>query len=153
MGKKFDRYEYYDHLDKKELEKYSENNKQSTSKITYYIDEEKKTVVAVMTDCEYDAIDILEKMGIRSISHNSWSMDKFMINTTYRGKAKCSPDDEWDEEEGMCIARNRMLANYYRARTMALMHAEKIFQDILDELGSRIDYSDIRFVKAENEFL
>lgn len=149
MSKKFNSEEYSMRLLTKELDKYSENA-QPKSKIRYYIDEEKRTVVAVMDDCEYDAIDVLQKMGIRKITHDGYNMDKFMMNTSYRGKAKCSPDDEWNEEYGMALARNRMLENYYRGRSMALMKAETILQGILEEIGSRIDYADFRFNMACN---
>lgn len=146
MSKKFDLDEYFDRMLKKE----DGNSTQEKSKILYYIDEEKRTVVAVMKDCEYDAIDILEKMGIRRIKRDGYNMNKFMINPIYRGKAKCAPDDIWDEEEGMRIARNRMLENYYLARTRALVRAEEVLMTMMDELGSRIDYSDKRYRNAYN---
>lgn len=148
MSKKFNSEEYSMRLLTKEHKYYE--NAESKSKIRYYIDEEKRTVVAVMDDCEYDAIDVLQKMGIRKITHDGYNMDKLMMNTSYRGKAKCSPDDEWDEEYGMALARNRMLANYYRGRAMALMKAETVLQSILEEIGSRIDYADFRFNMAYN---
>lgn len=150
MGKKFDRYEYYEHLDKKEKDK---EKGIPSSKIHYYFDEENGVTVAVMEDCEYDAIDILKKMGIYQITYQGFNLDNFMMNTTYRGKAICSPEDIWDEEEGMRVARNRMLENYYRARTLALMHAETPLMKMMDELGSRIDYSDKRYQKAYKEEL
>lgn len=150
MGKKFDLYEYYEHLDKKEKDK---EKGIPSSKIHYYFDEENGVTVAVMEDCEYDAIDILKKMGIYRITYQGFNLDNFMMNTTYRGKAICSPEDIWDEEEGMRIARNRMLENYYRARTLALMRAETALMKMMDELGSRIDYSDKRYQRAYNEDL
>lgn len=140
MGKKFDSTEYLIHCAKRDEE--------NQSKIRYYIDEEKQTIVAVMDDCAYDAIDVLAKMGICSITHDNYNLNKFMMNPTYRGKAKCAPEDEWDEEEGMRIARNRMLENYYRGRATAMMRAETALQSILEELGSRIDYTDNRYEKA-----
>lgn len=147
MSKKFNSEEYSMRLLTKELDKYSESV-EPKSKIRYYIDEEKRTVVAVMDDCEYDAIDVLQKMGICSITHDSYNLNKFMMNPIYRGKAKCALVDEWDEEEGMRIARNRMLENYYRGRATAMMRAETALQSILEELGSRIDYTDTRYEKA-----
>lgn len=141
MGKKFDYMDCFNSL-------CSEKKKGNESKIKYYIDEEEMTIVAVMTNCEYDAIKILDKNGLLEISNQNFNLDNFMINTVYRGKAKCSPEDEWDEEEGMRIARNRMLANYYRARTMALMRAESALKKILDDIGCAIDYSDFRCEKA-----
>ena len=147
MGKKFDYGDYGKHLYNKE--KAAEEGAPS-SKIRYYIDEEDGVTVAVMEDCEYDAIDILTKMGITGLMYQGFNLDKFMMNTTYRGKAICSPEDIWDEEEGMRIARNRMLENYYRARTLALMRAENVLTKMMDELGSRIDYSDMRYQKAYN---
>lgn len=145
MGKKFSYGEFTSQLWEEERKR---EKGESISKIKYYIDEYERTIVAVMEDCEYDAIKILNKMGIMNIDYKGYNLDKFMINSTYRGKAKCSPDDEWNEGEGIRIARNRMLENYYRARSLALMRAERILQAMMDDLGSRIDYSDSRYQKA-----
>lgn len=150
MGKKFDFEEY---RSRRFCQKFGVQEEQPRSKIRYYIDEGARTIVAVMDDCSYDAIDILAKMGIENIRYDGYTMDKFMMNETYRGKAKCAPEDEWDEDEGMRIARNRMLAGYYRARTMALMRAESVLATMMDELGSRIDYSDARCERAYGENL
>lgn len=150
MGKKFDLYEYCQYLRKKKQDK---EKGIPSSKIRYYFDKEQGITVAVMEDCEYDAIDILNKMGIDEITYQGFNLDNFMMNTTYRGKAICSSEDIWDEEEGMRVARNRMLENYYRARTLALMRAETALTKMMEELGSRIDYSDMRYQKAYREEL
>ena len=140
MSKKFNSSEYCMRLLSKELDRRSEDV-QTKSKIRYYIDEEKRTVVAVMDDCEYDAIDVLEKMGISNINHDGYNMDKFMMNPIYRGKA-------YDELSVAYNTRVLRAKNYYRSRALALMKAETIIQNILEEIGSRIDYADYRCNKA-----
>lgn len=140
--KKFNLTEYWEYQDQKK-----EN---PSSKISYIINKEKRTVVALMDNCDYDAYEILEKTGL--FSHLSCKQDSIcnslMMNSIYRGKAKCSPEDTWDEEEGKRIARNRMLQSYYKARTRVLVRAKKEFSNMLEDLSNRIDYGSNKLEKA-----
>ena len=92
------------------------------TKIRYIINEEKRTVVAIMEHCARDADDIFthdftaEGIDVLCYASNF----KNYLKNTYRAKAKCSMDDEWDVEVGKKVAREKMLAKYYRdlAKTM-----------------------------------
>ena len=128
-------------------------NDEVDSHIHYYINKEKRTIVATMENCEFDAIKVLDKMGLFNVSYNGYNLDKFMMNSIYRGKATCSILDEWNEEVGIQIARNRMLAKYYRARTSALKRAKKVFDKMMEEFDSRILYSEKRINYADSEKL
>ena len=102
------------------------------SKINYVINKEKRTIVAIMTDCEYDILDSLIKAGLYSLYDYGDKVKKAMIPNVFRGKAKCSPEDEWDEEAGKKIARERMLAKYY-------LHKAKKFKQILADFLEATD--------------
>lgn len=92
------------------------------TKIRYVINEDKRTVVAIMEHCGKDAWDIFthdfEAEGVDVL--RLFLNIKNYLKDTYRAKAKCSLDDEWDVEIGKKIAREKMLAKYYRdlAKTM-----------------------------------
>lgn len=150
MPKKFNRIEYYRNVIDRYLETLDENFQQK-SKISYVINEEKRTVVAIMKGCRYDVIDIMRKLGLDNIPHDKANMSKFMLNSIYRGKAKCSQDDEWDVQTGMKIARTRMLRNYYLSRTKALIEVENALARVISDIGSYIDYSESRFLEWDNE--
>lgn len=105
---------------------------QKGSKIRYYINEEKRTVVAVLDNVETEVIEEVKPFFPMTIS---WSeMSKFALKPIYRGKAVCHEDDEWDVEVGKRIARNRMLTNFYADRFNALWK----FNDYLDDIKRKI---------------
>ena len=76
------------------------------SKIVYYIDEDKRTIVCKMTDCVDDFM-----KSVPDISLSGYELKPY-----YLGKAKCHPDDIWDEETGKQLALYRVLQKYYLDR-------------------------------------
>ena len=70
---------------------------------TYYINKEKRTVVCVM-DTFNDVCDKIRKYDLKV-------PDKYYCEKkTFRGVAKCSPEDEWDEAVGKRLAERRAAA-------------------------------------------
>lgn len=118
------------------------------NKIEYFFDEEKRTVVAVMKNCEGDVYNILESLGIDDIMEYRTRNVNLLLKSVYRGKAKCSPEDVWNKEEGMRIARNRLLEKYYRDYSSNLNKAFEIFKKISRKFERHLDCSNYRFVKA-----
>ena len=143
MEKNFDELSYYAHR-----LRLKEASKTGKSKIQYYINKEKRTIAARMVDCQYDIIDILYKMGIDRVFRANYRIEDFLIKDTYRGVAKCAPEDTWDEEVGKRIARNRLLKKYHKDKTRCLFELEAIYTEILEEIGSRAEYSGERYKKA-----
>jgi len=101
-----------------------------------YIDEEKRTIVCVLTGAETEAISRIQKIinlkfetSLRAICGKSF------INDKYVGKAKCDPGDEWNEELGIELAEARAYAKF----NLAMYNALDNFSDIL---GSAIDAID-----------
>lgn len=117
-------------------------------KIKYFVNEEKGTVFCKMENCFKDTINILEKDGI----YKRDIRDSFMQNT-YAGKAKLSPEDEWDEETGKRVARNKMLLKYYTKKRKLL---DKAYQELLSQikkLSERQQYCLDKILKARNNEL
>lgn len=98
----------------------------------YFIDRDKRTVVAVMS-VEFEDKDpadsardyVLAKMNnfLKSYNIDPYWMDLVFCRFVnkyipegkkYVGVAKCAPEDEWDEERGVRLARARALAKYYQ---------------------------------------
>lgn len=89
-------------------------------KMKYYINKEKRTVVCVGDNCENDALTTVTKRdGILAISVR-YLMDrrgkKVWMKNRFVGKAYCAEDDEWDEEIGKSLAKERMLNAYVLAK-------------------------------------
>lgn len=70
---------------------------------TYYINKEKHTVVCVM-DTFDDVYDKIRKYDLKVPDKYFWE------KKTFRGVAKCSPEDEWDEAVGKRLAERRAAA-------------------------------------------
>ena len=86
------------------------------SNIDYYVNNMKGITVAVMTGCEDDAIDLLNKRGLLP-EFNYYSPDdtilKYKMPKSFSGKATCSVDDNPDPVVGAALARAKMLKKYY----------------------------------------
>ena len=85
-------------------------------KISNYVNEAKRTCVVVLSDCEND----LRVRAIKLFNSQYWDDFGFhgynsYINGPFRGKAKCSPEDEFNEETGLAIARARAFQKYIEA--------------------------------------
>ena len=91
------------------------------SKIVYYVNEGKGTVVCKMGPC---ADDILREAPMKFgdiIGFNIFRNAE--MKCVYRGKAKCSPSDTFDVTVGMTIARDRMLYKYHCDHSNAMVRA------------------------------
>lgn len=85
-------------------------------------------VIAMMDECGLDAIfDLAEKTSIEFDLYNE--IDALLMNDTYKGVAYCSVDDTFDLKQGMHIARDRMLAKYYKGK-------RKVFKNLYKSIRS-----------------
>ena len=80
----------------------------------------RKAVVCVGDNCENDALTTVTKGdGTLAISVR-YLMDrrgkKVWMKNRFVGKAYCAEDDEWDEEIGKSLAKERMLNAYVLAK-------------------------------------
>lgn len=125
------------------------------SKIEYVVNEEKRTVVAIMRDCALDGEVLIENDIGKSNLMLFWgkASGRYLINNTYRGKAVCSVEDKWDVELGKRIARNRMLNKYYKAKLRVLKLALKDINSVMTDVNRRAAYAADKRRKALNNEL
>ena len=95
--------------------------------IKYFVNEEKRQVIGVMENTRYDAIHKINKM-IRDTDFCFCPSDKYMMPDSYRAVVQCDPRDEFSVEEGMRIAKERILSRYYPALDKRV---NKIFDALL----------------------
>ena len=81
--------------------------------VDYYVNKEKKVVVAKMTGCSNGLACDMCRKGYPPIP-------AFEIANAFIGKAKCSPDDTFDEETGKKIAFKRAYKKYVMAKKKAV---------------------------------
>ena len=96
-------------------------------------------VIAVMDGCGLDAIfDLAERTSIEFDLYNENEIDALLMNDTYKGVAYCSVDDVFDLKQGMHIARDRMLAKYYKGKRKVFKNLYKSIHVLDAELSEMI---------------
>lgn len=108
--------------------------------IRYIIDEEKRTVVCLIKVQPTLTADIVDKYLEASNLHPTCGLDIDFLGYTFRGIAKCHPEDKWNEEVGCKLAReraekqaNRAINNELSAYVRNLRHAA----DLIEKYGYR----------------
>ena len=99
--------------------------------VDYYVNKEKKVVVAKMTGCDNGLAYDMCRKGYPPIPD-------FKIANTFIGKAKCSPDDTFDEETGKKIAFKRAYKKYVMAKKKAVAAFLAENNKLVDELNDTV---------------
>lgn len=112
--------------------------KTPNSHIVYLINQEERTIVAVLEGTAYDVLQQLNKrvaagigLGLKQRGYGGLG-----LKDTYKGIAKCHPNDLWDEEVGREIAKQRALAKYRRHRVRVLSEWLQTAEQRLSEIAS-----------------
>ena len=118
----------------------------NNEEIRYVINEEKRTVVAILTVPQTEICDevcnIMNKNSSRFFLVPSiLATDAMLLTGVYRGKAKAHPDDQWDVEEGKKWARIRARRLYMQDRKRIISALEDVFDDIEDNIESAVKYT------------
>ena len=115
--------------------------------IKYIINKEKRTVVAIIEFGEneetfknssyiYDdlswTISRLKKNNHENSKETRANMDKMFFPKYMSAKSKCSPEDEWDEEYGKQLARQRLVEKIHNYRSNSYKIIAEIVQRISD---------------------
>lgn len=116
------------------MKEYSTNND-----IIYFIDEEKRVVVA-----KYFPKPVIEKLLnafsdiFESVQLSEFFEDNFILNDYYIGIAKCSAEDVFDIEYGKQLARLRAIYKYRLAKTRIMCKFNNWIQSKLFEVTELI---------------
>lgn len=109
--------------------------------IEYIVNEEKRTVEAIIKGTENDAIHIFHKMQKRFAPTYKMvtyftknSTEKWRMSTQYRGVAKCMETDVWDVEIGKKIARQRCINKYRVALHKRLDYIMYCYEDMNEDM-------------------
>ena len=80
--------------------------------IKYFINEEKRQVIGLLDDTQWDAINKINKMMLDT-DFCLCACKKYMMPHEFRVVVTCDPSDEFDAEVGKRIAKKRILDRYY----------------------------------------
>ena len=105
----------------------------------HYINEEKRTVVAVCANCEHAAIERIIKRHPhlkKAMKGDKYrhGLEKALLDKKYTARAVCHADDEWDEKEGLRIANERLTAKLNEATEKAVQRWVDYQREILDRI-------------------
>ena len=82
--------------------------------IKYFVNEDKRQVIGVLSNCRFDAINKIEKM-IADTEFCFCPSEKYVMPSEFRAVVQCDERDEFDPEVGKKIAKERILDRYYPA--------------------------------------
>lgn len=76
----------------------------------YYVNKDKRVIVCVIKNSTYNALDFVSKSGL----HFSMREENYirLMPTRFVGRAKCAPEDTFDEHTGKLIAFDRAKEKY-----------------------------------------
>lgn len=97
------------------------------------VDKENNVVVCKLFNCEGIAITRIEKY----INEYCYNKERYKINDTFTGVARCCPDDTWDPYVGISLAIERAKKKRNAAINNALM---KYINDKYNSLERLVNY-------------
>ena len=121
--------------------------------IEYNVNKKKRTVAAFIKFDEYEndrecfenslgiyddlgwTITRLKKNGFVFSKKHEKNKNKMIFPMYMSAKAKCSPEDEWDEDYGKALARERLVNKIHNYRS----NSYKIIQDIVKEIDESLN--------------
>ena len=103
--------------------------------IKYFVNEDKRQVIAVLENTKWDACNKIEKM-MADTEFCLVIVNKYLMPNQFKVTVTCDPRDEFDVEIGKKIAKQRLLKNYYASldkrvdkfREAALVFNGKVFE-------------------------
>lgn len=103
--------------------------------IKYFVNEEKRQVIGLLENTQYDAYNKICKM-MRDTEFCVAPSKKYLMPSEFRAVVQCDPSDEFNVEEGKKRAKKRILDRYYPAlhkrvgkfREAALVFNGKVFE-------------------------
>ena len=110
--------------------------------IKYYVNEEKRQVIGLLDNTQWDAYNKICKL-MRDTDFCLAPSKKYMMPVEFRAVVQCDPEDEFSVEEGKKIAKKRILDRYYpslhkrmdKFREATLIFNGKVFEtsEIVEE--------------------
>lgn len=109
----------------------------------FYVDKEARTVICVIPNTRDLLIDYIWKhFRNNNLANPNWEYaeKRLQLPKSFKGRAVCAPEDEWNEETGRMVAfaraKNKAYACFFR-------HANAFIQDTDRELNQMItDFND-----------
>lgn len=106
----------------------------------YIINEEKGIVVCIISDCEENAIELIdEQFGYTHAFNNIPIPVKYILNNNYKGVAKCADGDTFDVEYGRKLAYKKAYLKYVTALNKKVNHFVNDYKKHTTQMITNLD--------------
>lgn len=102
--------------------------------IKYYCMPEKNKIIGVLNGCENDVINKIDKLCVDT-GFDFWADERFVMPHSFKAEAIARDGDEYDEEVGKEIVRQKIMKRYYNSHDKRM----RLFANCLDELVVRVN--------------
>ena len=114
-----------------------------SKRVKYTIDRDNKVVVAEIKNCTFDAVDLVNRKfvsnttsGIEINVGDLLRNPKFEMNHSYKAVARLRDGDEWNEQIGMDVARNKLTEAYHNGVNKRLANYATYLRKIADNIDT-----------------
>ena len=105
--------------------------------IKFSVVESQGKVIARIDNCAMDACNVLRK---RLPAYMSIDPNAVKMKSSFKAVAKCHPDDIFDVEKGMALAKERVIAKSNKAMAKILIEVGNDVDAYLEDVDSRIEF-------------
>lgn len=102
--------------------------------IKYYCMPEKKKVIGVLLGTENDVINKIDKLCVDT-GFDFWPDERFVMPHMFKAEAIARDGDEFNEEVGKEIVRQKIMKRYYASHDKRM----RLFKSYLDELVEKAE--------------
>lgn len=109
--------------------------------IKYFVNEEKRQVIGVLEETQFDAINKINKM-MMDTDFCFCAGKKYMMPSEFKAVVQCDPMDEFNVDEGKTIAKKRILERYYASldkKISKFREAALVFNGIVFETPRELE--------------
>lgn len=111
--------------------------------IKYYSIPEKRQVIAVMPNTQYDAYNKIDKImretGFCFTPRGMHEHKKYMMPDNFKVVLTCDERDVYDEEEGKKIAKQKLMRNYRKSINKRLAKFKKEFEQLAAVVNAKVN--------------
>jgi len=105
--------------------------------IKFSVVESQGKVIARIDNCGMDAYNVLRK---RLPEYMEICPCAVQMKNSFKAVAKCHPDDIFDVEKGMALAKERVIAKYNNAMVKVLTRVGNDVDMYLEDIDSRLEF-------------
>lgn len=101
--------------------------------VNYIVKEEEGIVVCIISDCEYNAIALVDNTTEAFSFPLVEVPNDFYLSSQYKGIAKCVPEDTFDVEYGKKLAYRKAYLKYVTALEKKVKFIVGVYNKIINE--------------------